>query len=1119
MRAGPPFTDQPMPLIRSLFLLLLVCLPLHAAEPPSRESVEAALAALPDRKLPESEQLQVQQTLEQTLAQLARQDELRERISALERELADAPEQISEARRAYEELQARPQSDPAREQAGAQIVELEIILDARNQQLTEWQQELTAANSLVINAQTRPERAQTEISGNQARMQKLQAALKDDRLDGQALSAEQRDLLTAELATLTLSNEFSRRALAGNDTLLDLGSRRRELLTTRIERLEQEILALQELINTKRLAQSEQAREQATLEARSASPDRLIAQETARNLQLTDHLLRITDRRNEVTQTNLRTRQRLESLTQSEQVLGEQIEALKGSLLLAQILMEQKRRLPQVAVDGKLADEIADIRLYQFELNQSREQLANPRAFVDRLLADSGEPGNEQLRAALLELINSRAELADRMARELNALLGEAVSLQLNQRQLRDLASRLSNTLEEQLFWIPSHPPLQPDWWKRLPSRLVEQAARLDWQGALGELANGLLSRPWVFLPLLLSGLLIARRQFWQRKLQALHEDIGQVGRDSQRHTPLAILFCLVQALPVSLMLALGGYALQIDARGQNVHLGAALYAMAGAWLVLYTAYQILAPGGVAERHFGWSRTQVSFLHRQMRWLGLVLLILVGVVAFAENQPRLLDQDVLGVLLLLVGFALLSWLLARLMFQGPQSSEAPPLRRLLGALVALLPLLLMAAIFAGYYYTALKLSGRLIDTLYALLLWVLLEALLARGLAVAARRLAWQRAQARRETEAQTPEGVDGMAAPVEEPGLAIEQVNQQSLRLIRLGLFAGLLAVLWWVWADLLTVFSYLDNVTLYEFTQGSGATASLRPISLLDLLGALLIVALTLVLARNLPGLLEVLVLSRMSLAQGSAYATTTLLSYLIMGFGIVTTLSTLGVSWDKLQWLVAALSVGIGFGMQEIIANFISGLIILFERPVRIGDLVTIGNVTGSVNRIRIRATHIVDADRKVVVVPNKTFITDQLINWTLSDTVTRLVLKVGVGYGSDLELVRRLLYQAAQENVRVMRDPEPLVLFQTFGESTLDHDLIIHVRELGDRGRATDEINRRIEQLFREHGIEIAFRQVDVFVKNLEGQEAQIGQTAVLGAAGAATEQPIPPPAKP
>src|SRR5690606_32063139 len=203
------------------------------------------------------------------------------------------------------------------------------------------------------------------------------------------------------------------------------------------------------------------------------------------------------------------------------------------------------------------------------------------------------------------------------------------------------------------------------------------------------------------------------------------------------------------------------------------------------------------------------------------------------------------------------------------------------------------------------------------------------------------------------------------------------------------------------------------------YEFTSGAGATASLRPISLLDLLGALLIIALTLVLARNLPGLLEMAILSRLNLAQGSAYATTTLLSYVIVGVGLVTTLSTLGVSWDKLQWLVAALSVGIGFGMQEIFANFISGLIILFERPVRIGDLVTIGDVTGTVRRIHIRATHVVDGDRKEVIVPNKTFVTSQLINWTLTDTITRVVLSFTVNRGNDLQQVHDLLLRACRE----------------------------------------------------------------------------------------------------
>ena len=416
--------------------------------------------------------------------------------------------------------------------------------------------------------------------------------------------------------------------------------------------------------------------------------------------------------------------------------------------------------------------------------------------------------------------------------------------------------------------------------------------------------------------------------------------------------------------------------------------------------------------------------------------------------------------------------------------------NSSPFRLLIGLSFTALPIGLFVAVCFGYYYTALKLTDRLIDTLYLLILWLVLEAAFERGLAVAARRLAYARALAKR--QAQPKEGPEGEPV-VEEPTLDIEQVNQQSLRLVRLALIGGFVACLYWVWADLITVFTYLDNITLYEYSSGTGEAATLMPISLLDLLGSLIILGLTIALASNLPGLLEVLVLSRLKLAQGSAYATTTLLTYVISGAGFVATLGALGVSWDKLQWLVAALSVGIGFGMQEIFANFISGLIILFERPVRIGDVVTIGNLSGTVSRIRIRATTITDFDRKEIIVPNKTFITGQLVNWSLTDTVTRVTLQIGVGYGSDLDLVRKLLLQAATENQRVLRDPAPLVYFLSFGESTLNHELRIHVRDLGDRNPATDEINRFIDREFNKHGIEISFRQLDVHVKNLEGGE--------------------------
>ena len=221
---------------------------------------------------------------------------------------------------------------------------------------------------------------------------------------------------------------------------------------------------------------------------------------------------------------------------------------------------------------------------------------------------------------------------------------------------------------------------------------------------------------------------------------------------------------------------------------------------------------------------------------------------------------------------------------------------------------------------------------------------------------------------------------------------------------------------------------------------------------------------------------------------------------------------------MSWDKLQWLVAALSVGLGFGLQEIFANFVSGLIILFERPVRIGDVVTIGQLSGTVSRIQIRATTITDFDRKEIIVPNKTFVTGQLLNWSLSDTVTRVTVKVGVAYGSDLELTRTLLRQIADDNARVLKDPEPLVLFLSFGASTLDHELRIHVRELGDRNLATDEINRRIDELFKEHGIEIAFNQIDVHVRSIDGKEARletISRNAAASAEEPAPERSLPP----
>jgi len=195
-------------------------------------------------------------------------------------------------------------------------------------------------------------------------------------------------------------------------------------------------------------------------------------------------------------------------------------------------------------------------------------------------------------------------------------------------------------------------------------------------------------------------------------------------------------------------------------------------------------------------------------------------------------------------------------------------------------------------------------------------------------------------------------------------------------------------------------------------------------------------------------------------------------------------------LGMEWSNIQWLVAALGVGLGFGLQEIFANFVSGLILLFERPVRIGDIVTLNNISGTVSKIHIRATTLIDFDRKEIVVPNKIFITEQLTNWSLSDQVTRVVIKVGIAYGSDCEKAHSLLLEIANNHPLVLRDPEPSALFLEFGSSSLNFELRVFAGQLSDRLKLTHELHLLIDRRFTEAGITIAFPQLDVHLHTQE-----------------------------
>jgi potassium efflux system protein len=239
-------------------------------------------------------------------------------------------------------------------------------------------------------------------------------------------------------------------------------------------------------------------------------------------------------------------------------------------------------------------------------------------------------------------------------------------------------------------------------------------------------------------------------------------------------------------------------------------------------------------------------------------------------------------------------------------------------------------------------------------------------------------------------------------------------------------------------------------------------------------------------------MPGFLEIALLQRLPLDPGTRYATRTLSLYLISITGLVLGFKAIGIGWSSLQWLAAALTVGLGFGLQEIFANFVSGLILLVERPIRVGDTVTVGTISGVVSRIRMRATTITDWSRKELIVPNKSFITGELINWSLSDPILRLDFPVGIAYGSNTALAHRVMLEACTAHPQVLPQPEPTVFFTAFGDNALNFEVRVFVSESNNtaRTRIIHDLHLAIDQACRLHNINIAFPQRDLHLKTAE-----------------------------
>ncbi len=230
---------------------------------------------------------------------------------------------------------------------------------------------------------------------------------------------------------------------------------------------------------------------------------------------------------------------------------------------------------------------------------------------------------------------------------------------------------------------------------------------------------------------------------------------------------------------------------------------------------------------------------------------------------------------------------------------------------------------------------------------------------------------------------------------------------------------------------------------------------------------------------------------VLSKSKVELGVRLAVGTIIRYAVLIFGLVIVIQTVGINLSTITILAGALGVGIGFGLQNVTNNLVSGIIILFERPIKVGDRIQVGEVFGDVMSISMRSTMIVSNDNISIIVPNSEFISSTVINWSHNDRKVRFSIPVGVAYKEDPENVKQILLAVADKEDGVLKNPEPVVLFKEFGDSSLNFSLLIWTSSyITTPGFLKSRLYFEIFRKFRENNIEIPFPQRDLHVKNTE-----------------------------
>ncbi|QXB27949.1 miniconductance mechanosensitive channel MscM [Aeromonas sp. FDAARGOS 1405] len=1081
----------------TFLLLSLLLLPAAKADDAIAQT-EALLQSVPKSDTPENQKLR--ESYQQALQYAREALRYREQSKAYQQILIDYPKEsarLKESLHNYQPL-SRPPLATLKEEALRQAIglssnrqlnlrkERQGVMDSLNQLESTGQEYHLRVDDLRKQLQlTRSQLERLSFSSESDRLQESQQLV--TRMKEQSLS-DRIQMLELEQLSAQQRNDLGKLKLQQlNLAIADEDEWQASLLAQQNQlRREKTELALKE---------SERLRKQLTTDMP------LLLEQQQKNQALSIQLGTLEDQIERVQDEQRTIDKNLFELNDLVNSVREQLEWLQISTAYGENLRSKLSDLPAYFPLDKLESEIVNARMAKYQYESEQDGLKDTNLLREKLLSGEEVTLDRPQLSVLDNLLKARRQLLTRLNDASDTLIQEQTRLKLLYSRQNSKIDEIRELSASHLFWLPDVRPFTPQVMLGIPAALALAFNPNNWL----QLPYAIAENSPITLTLASLGLLVLTWS-WIKLARHLSQfcdyiapRIGKVTQDKFSLTSRLLLRSLIASLPLpAMVLMVRGLLEGAWQYPFAVAIGRGLGEIWFLLLALVMARHLTLERGILILHFRWPKERVQQVWNQFRTLLLVLIPSFFVQGMANSYQEHAFYDSLGRMAFMIGAL---WLLLffarlnreRLPLTWGQSDMTKPhlLHHFIWNSLMLAPLLAVIGSLFGYFYTSRTLLRQLELSLLMGLGCLLIYYLARRWMLIQRRRLAFERAKSKR-AEMLAQRGRDDnqeelsseIPDVVEETELDLDTISAQSLGLVRTLLMLGFTMLVVVQWSDLNSAFSFLSNIEVWQVSSKIGGIEQLSAITLQDLMLTAFVFILTVVTSRNLPGLMELTLLQHLSLSPGTGFALTTISKYLVILVGALTGFSMLGIDWSKTQWLVAALSVGLGFGLQEIFANFVSGLIILFEKPIRLGDTVTIRDLTGTVTKIKTRATTIVDWDRKEIIVPNKAFITEQFINWSLSDAITRVKLRIRIGLTRDPKLVQRILEEAIHASTLVLETPSPEVFLIEFTDSALIYEIRLYVNNMDHRMPITHEVHSLVLEKMQQQGLTLPHQQIDI-----------------------------------